>query len=754
MPRLLSTTVALLLGLSALTALAAESPPPPLPSREERLVHLARLWGQVRYHHPALLYKDIDWDAALVAALPRVEAAKDRAAYAAAMQGLLDVLKDPATRVQRPEEPSTTGAPGVPVRELRHWEGRDVLVADLRALEVPKVQTALSAQVATLRPEVVRAKAVILDLRGRGLDDSRRWTLHLALGEVLPLLLSQPLEVPGERSVFCSGYQAQVSPGGPYSTSLLTTAGEVLTPKGDGKARTLVVLLDDKSYVDASLLALKAQGLAQLVTEGPLDDGASVEQSRVELGAGLTALVRMSELGLPVRADVVLPARVRAEGKDESLQKALELARKPARAVRTREPTLPVGRWRADRAYETQLYPSREYRLLALFRLWNVIELFYPYKHLLDRDWSGALSTFLPRFEGAKDAAEYALAVAEMSTLIQDGHTTLRGHPELEKRGISGVYAPFEVMEIEGKAVVTRVWDAQAAPGIAPGQVVETYEGKPLAERLEALKPYVTASNAQGLRHRLLARALSGPEGSQATVEVSDASGPRKAVRFTRSIKSLQKPLTGDSSRLLPDNVGYVDLTRLQPSEVPALFEKMKGTRALVLDMRGYPNGTAWPIAPYLNTHKARYGAVFERNLVATEGQEGRHKSFQELPRANVPLYRGRTVMLIDERTISQAEHTGLFFEAANGTTFIGSPSAGANGDITNLVLPGGITLVFTGHDVRHMDGRQLQRVGLTPQVYVRPTLAGLQAGRDEVLNKALDVLRDAPLPVAGEGTR
>jgi C-terminal processing protease CtpA/Prc len=189
------------------------------------------------------------------------------------------------------------------------------------------------------------------------------------------------------------------------------------------------------------------------------------------------------------------------------------------------------------------------------------------------------------------------------------------------------------------------------------------------------------------------------------------------------------------------------------------MFEKLKNTKAIVFDMRGYPNGTAWAIAPYLNTRKARYGAVFERNVLSAVSEEEanvRYKFFQEIPKADVPLYRGKTVMLIDERAISQSEHSGLFFEAANGTTFIGSPSAGANGDVTNLVLPGGISMMFTGHDVRHLDGRQLQRVGLRPQVFVRPTLGGLQSGRDEVLDKALEFLRggnNAPA-VAGDSLR
>ena len=71
--------------------------------------------------------------------------------------------------------------------------------------------------------------------------------------------------------------------------------------------------------------------------------------------------------------------------------------------------------------------------------------------------------------------------------------------------------------------------------------------------------------------------------------------------------------------------------------------------------------------------------------------------------------------MLIDERTVSQAEHTGLYLRAANGTRFIGSPTAGADGEITTIAVPGGLSVGFTGQGVRFPDGRQLQRIGLAP---------------------------------------
>jgi C-terminal processing protease CtpA/Prc len=756
MPRTFFKSLALILGLIAVTASAAQTTPT-LPSREERLAQLGRLWGQVRYRHPYLAYKDIDWDAALVAAIPKVEAAKDHSAYAAALQEMLEELKDPATRLQRPEEQKEDAKPsGSAVRELRSWEAKDVLVLDLRALKDSAAQAALRTRPEELRSDISKSKAVVIDLRARGLHSSVAGSMARALGDILPLLLSQELQVAGERRVLHSGFRPQsgMSTSGGYSSSFLTSAGERISPKGDGKARPVIFLLDDRSYLDTRALTMKALGLAQLVTEGRLDDGAVVDQAEVEVGAGLTALVRLSELGVSLRADAVLPKRARSD-KDETLQKALDLARRPAKKAKApRESELPPARFPAERKYEDIRYPNREYRLLALFRFWNAIQLFYPYKHLLDRDWEGALTTFIPKFEKAKDSAEYALTVAELSTLVQDGHMGVRGHPELEKRGLTGVSAPLEVMELEGKAVVVKVVDAEAAPGLSVGQVIETVDGKPLSERVKALEPYITASHEVHRRYRLLNRALAGPEGSQATLGVRDGSGQQKQVRVTRSLQSFQKPAKSEPWRVLSDNIGYVDLTRLQRADVAPMFEKLKNAKAIVFDMRGYPNGTAWLIAPYLNTRGARHAAVFERNLVSGDDLSGRFKFFQELPKDDVPLYRGRTVMLIDERAISQSEHSGLFFEAANGTTFVGSPSAGANGDITDVVLPGGLSVVFTGHDVRHADGRQLQRVGLKPQVYVRPTVSGLQAGRDEVLERAVDVLRGAGMAVADDSSR
>ena len=114
----------------------------------------------------------------------------------------------------------------------------------------------------------------------------------------------------------------------------------------------------------------------------------------------------------------------------------------------------------------------------------------------------------------------------------------------------------------------------------------------------------------------------------------------------------------------------------------------------------------------------------------------------QNFSPSSKPRYRGKVVMLINEQAVSQAEHTCLIFSAATDVTFIGTPTNGTDGDITDFVLPGGLSVVFMGHDVRHGDGRQLQRVGVQPHITGAPTIGGIREGRDEVMEAAVKHLQ------------
>lgn len=74
-------------------------------------------------------------------------------------------------------------------------------------------------------------------------------------------------------------------------------------------------------------------------------------------------------------------------------------------------------------------------------------------------------------------------------------------------------------------------------------------------------------------------------------------------------------------------------------------------------------------------------------------------------------------------------------------TLTIGSPTSGADGDIVWIPLPGQLTS-FSGVGTLYPDGTQTQTVGVRLDIEVLPTAEGLQAGRDEVLERALELAR------------
>jgi C-terminal processing protease CtpA/Prc len=306
--------------------------------------------------------------------------------------------------------------------------------------------------------------------------------------------------------------------------------------------------------------------------------------------------------------------------------------------------------------------------------------------------------------------------------------------------------APVFVRMIEGQPVITHFTDDSAAraAGVRVGDIVVAVDGEDARARMRRLERYISASTPQALHRTAALRLTGGPTGSPVRLRVRSAANVERTVTMTRTEAWELTGRSGPLFLVLPGNIGYADLSRLPVSQVDSMFERLKGTRAIIFDLRGYPLGTAWSVAPRLTTAEMPPAARFSRpNATTPDTTERTDFSFtQQLPRTDQWRYLRPTVMLIDERTMSQAEHTGLFLRAANGTKFIGSPTVGANGDVTTVLLPGGLQMSFSGHAVRHADGQQLQRRGLVPDVPVRPTIEGVRAGRDEVLERALRYLR------------
>jgi C-terminal processing protease CtpA/Prc len=150
--------------------------------------------------------------------------------------------------------------------------------------------------------------------------------------------------------------------------------------------------------------------------------------------------------------------------------------------------------------------------------------------------------------------------------------------------------------------------------------------------------------------------------------------------------------------------------------------------------MRGYPHVPLDELEWLKSTATGDYRAVITPQLVAGWWVRWHIQQTNEaLPVATV--YQNLVVLLIDETAQSAAEFFGQWMKAAIGATLVGSATTGTNGVVASLVLPGGITVRFTGQDARDAAGRQFQRIGLKPDIEARATIRSIKAGR-EVLER------------------
>jgi C-terminal processing protease CtpA/Prc len=189
---------------------------------------------------------------------------------------------------------------------------------------------------------------------------------------------------------------------------------------------------------------------------------------------------------------------------------------------------------------------------------------------------------------------------------------------------------------------------------------------------------------------------------------------------------------------MLRPDVAYIKLSSVKVDEVEQYINDAQGTVGMVIDIRNYPNEfVVFELGGHLvNTPQdfARFTMVDLNNPGAAVWDP---RVMRQQPR--LPYYDGRIAILVDEVTQSQAEYTTMAFRIAHDVVVIGSTTAGADGNVSDIPLPGNLRGLISGLGVFYPDKSPTQRIGIIPDIVVEPTIAGVSEGRDEVLDRAIE---------------
>jgi len=400
-----------------------------------------------------------------------------------------------------------------------------------------------------------------------------------------------------------------------------------------------------------------------------------------------------------------------------------------------------------EKAYSKMTNPDVGFRLLSLFRYWNIIQYYFPYKNLLDENWDGVLMDFIPKFINAEGELNYKLNVLELIAKVHDTHANIWGNDTILNNYRGRNYAPIEIKFIENKAVVTAYLNKENRdkPEIAKGDNIVSINNTRIDKIIEDKLPFTPASN-YSTQLRDIARDLLRTNDNVIDVEFIHENIRHQAKLNCFGVEKVdiyhEELLKDTCFKLLSKEIAYLYPGSIRNSYLPNIMPAILNSKGLIIDMRCYPREfIVFSLGEYLLPDSKKFVEITNASM-ESPGLFSFSRT-NEVGKKNSEYYKGKVVIIINEATQSQAEYTTMAFRVAPTTVVIGSTTAGADGDISGFYLPGGIRTAFSGIGIYYPDGKETQRIGIVPDIEIKPTIKGIIENRDELLEKAIAIINE-----------
>lgn len=386
-------------------------------------------------------------------------------------------------------------------------------------------------------------------------------------------------------------------------------------------------------------------------------------------------------------------------------------------------------------------YPSEEERLLMLFKFWNVIRYFNPYNYVLDTSWDSTFYYQAEDFVKATTASELENAIQKITAKLDDAHVEALNYNSVS---ISSDFynVPILLRYADNKYVVVKT----NILGISVGDEIVSVNGLTVQQMEDSLRPYISAGNSSVFHRFMCQYILAGPYNSGISIVLNNVSVGNYTINAIRTLYGYASwfkdyypsdSLKNTKWKTLGCNTGYVHMGNLLQSDVNMMYNDLKTKPAIIFDIRNYPNGTAPALSMLMLSKKD----TFALDIIPDVDYPGTYSwYYHAFNNTSTTPYTGQVILLMDQETQSQAEYTCMTLERLPNVIKVGSQTAGADGNISRFKLTDDTYSGFTSIGIFYPNGDSTQRIGIVPDTVVHRTQAGIRAGRDEVLEKAMQI--------------
>jgi len=272
--------------------------------------------------------------------------------------------------------------------------------------------------------------------------------------------------------------------------------------------------------------------------------------------------------------------------------------------------------------------------------------------------------------------------------------------------------------------------------------------------------PYIFASTDQWRNNKAFRYLLRGPKNSEIDLRIKSIEGNQRDIVLARDIdwgKSMpRKSYTDFEYKDLGDGIRYVAINTFGNSEVVDKFknhmDNIRGSKGLIIDVRengGGNSGNGDRIVSFLIDKPILNSPWKTPQHIAAFEAWGRPKNWYVgeteyvEPCEEIENFSGPIVALMGTESFSAAEDFLVLLHSSKRATLVGSKTGGSTGQPLRFEFDYGVNGIICTKRNTYPDGREFVGIGIIPDVEVHPTQADIAIGRDVVLEKGIEVLKE-----------
>lgn len=383
---------------------------------------------------------------------------------------------------------------------------------------------------------------------------------------------------------------------------------------------------------------------------------------------------------------------------------------------------------------------TQETSIANLIVIWNIFKHFFPYQNEVKVEWDTVLLNGIKDAYDDNDENQHRLTLERFTENFKDAHINIIS----DKTDLSAnAYSTAASLRWVGEKLVVKDMFNGYDGKLKKGDIIKEINNKPISFVLDSISQYISGSK-QWKKWVALRRINRGSENS--TLILKNENETIFKLKRTLNIKENKDFFEREGKTAYEEinkDIFYINSEKLTPKIIDSLVPTINKHKGLIIDLRGYPyNDLQHRILSYTKVVDSTAWLcptkIFAPNYSKTEEVCSGHRLNNY--KADSVLTT-KNVLIVDERTISNAEMLAQVMKHYKIATIVGHPTAGANGNINTIKLLDGFQVLFTGMKVKNPDGSQFHSIGVIPDVIVEETVDDVLQGKDAFIEKAIEVL-------------